>query len=174
MRLLVIGAPGSGKTTQAKLLSDKYGVCLVKIGNMLRDYVADGSHPEVLQQLERGVLVDDSLAAKLVRNRIDSSDCINGFVSDGYPRSIHQLDVYDPGIQQVIYIKVAESELDQRLKSRGRMDDGAQVVDERMEVFNKLALPLIEYYRQQGKVVEIDGSGTIEEVTKRIEEVLVI
>src|SRR4051812_28823610 len=104
-RILLAGLPGSGKTTQAKRLASKYDLCIVSVGDALREMAAGDTElgKEVKEEMSKGDLVDDAIAARVVSQKINSESCENGFVVDGYPRSLSQLKEYDPEFNNIVF-----------------------------------------------------------------------
>jgi adenylate kinase len=170
VKVLVAGLPGSGKTTQAKIISSKLKVPLVSTGSILREIAKEKSirAKKINEDLLSGQLVDDDLVKDLVKERVSKKDCEDGFVADGYPRSLEQLELFDPKYDRVIYLRVSEQLVEKRLLSRGRLDDKEDVIEERFEVFHHETEPLIESFKQSGILVSVDGSGSIEEVADKI------
>lgn len=160
MKLLILGLPGSGKTTQAQKLAEKFNLCFVKTGTILRE-MAKTPTPEgvkIREALDKGELVDDLIVARLVEQRLKDEDCQDGFVMDGYPRSIHQIQTFDPEFVKVFYLKVPEEEVRKRLIQRGREDDTPELVDRRLQVQSKELGEVLEFFKKNGELVEIDGS----------------
>jgi adenylate kinase len=170
VKVLVAGLPGSGKTTQAKIISKKLGVPLVSTGSILREIAKEKTTraKRINEVLMSGQLVDDDLVKDLVKERVSKKDCQEGFVADGYPRSLEQLKLFDPVYDRVIYLRVSEELVEKRLLSRGRLDDKSDVIEERFEVFHHETEPLIENFKKLGILVSVDGSGSIEEVADKI------
>lgn len=174
MKIMITGAQGSGKTTQAKLLAEKLGVCFIGTGGLLREF-AQGSSPEsksVAESLKKGELADDQIVARVVRNKIDSFECQKGFVTDGFPRSLDQLKFFNPDFDKVFYLKISDEEAKKRLLLRGRADDKLEVIEERLGWYHEQVEPLLKYYQDQGRLVVIDGERSIDEIRKSIEESL--
>ncbi|MCL5784274.1 MAG: nucleoside monophosphate kinase [Patescibacteria group bacterium] len=172
MKILITGPQGSGKTTQAKLLAEKFGVCFIDAGEMIREKVLEHTSEgrELEEELEEGELVDDHIAASLVRDKITSSSCKNGFIVDGYPRTLRSLELFDPALEKVFYLKISDEEAEKRLLQRGREDDKPEVIRERLQLYHKMTEPVLNHYRQLGKLVEINGTRAIEQVRKDIED----
>lgn len=174
MRLLVCGPQGSGKTTQAHILSEKYRLCLIKSGDMVREKAKEdslvGAHMREI--LEKGILASDKEVAEMVEEALERQDCQNGVVMDGYPRRLSQLDQFDPLLDKVFFLELPREESIKRMLARGRSDDTPEVINERLDVFEKETGPIIKFYENQGILVRIDASKSIEEVTRLIEEAL--
>ncbi|MFN2387481.1 MAG: adenylate kinase [Thermoanaerobaculia bacterium] len=180
MRVIFLGPPGSGKGTQAKLLSERLQVPAISTGEMLRTAVSEGT-PLGCQAraiMERGELVPDPVMTELVRERIQRPDAAEGFILDGFPRTIQQAESLAgilgnaAPITAVINFSVPEDVLEARLLERsraeGRADDRADTVRERIRVYREKTSPLVGYYRQRGLFAEVDGVGTIREIAARV------
>ncbi len=184
-RLLLIGPPGAGKGTQAVELSTAYGIPAISTGDIFRANVAGGT-PLGLQAkafMDRGEYVPDSLTNDLVRDRLAQADAANGFLLDGYPRTIDQVRELDgmltaagTQLDAVVLLTADTDEVVTRLLKRateqGRADDTEEVIRRRLEVYAEQTAPLIEVYGDRGVVVEVDGLGAIADVTARIREAL--
>jgi adenylate kinase len=186
MRLIFLGPPGSGKGTQAKLLAERLGVPAISTGDMLRDAVRRGTPLGRRAQaiMEAGELVPDDVVIGLVRERTAVPDARNGFLLDGFPRTIEQAKALDrilegngASVDGVINLLVPEGTLVERLLGRaaleGRSDDRRETVAERLRVYRERTAPLVEYYRGLGLLYDVDGSGSVEEVASRIDRALV-
>lgn len=176
-RVVLLGPPGAGKGTQAQLLAGRLGVPAISTGDMLRAAVAAGSDlgQRVQSVMASGALVDDALMAEVVRERVAQPDTANGYLLDGYPRTLPQAEtlagiLQDAGqaLDAVVLVDVPEDELVRRALLRGRDDDKEDVIRERLRVYREKTEPLIGYYRQRGLLREIDGNRPIEEVTSRM------
>ncbi len=173
-RILLAGLPGSGKTTQAKRLAAKYDLCIVSVGDALREMAANDSElgREVKEEMSKGDFVDDAIAARVVRQKINSESCENGFVVDGYPRSLPQLNEYDPEFNNIVFIDISESVAEKRLLARGRSDDDPKVVEHRLKVYAEHTQPIIDYFKKLDLVKDIDGDALEDEVFARVEEAM--
>ncbi len=181
MRMIFMGPPGAGKGTQAKLVADKYGIPAISTGDIFRANVSRGTElgRKAQQFMDAGEYVPDEVTNLMVRHRIDEDDAQPGFLLDGYPRTLAQVEELDGMIRHtgheldaVVVLTVDAEELVQRLLQRaetdGRSDDTEDVVRRRQEVYTEQTEPLIDVYRDRGLLVEVDGMGPVEEVTARI------
>jgi adenylate kinase len=177
LNVLLIGPPGAGKGTQAKLLVQRYCVPQISTGDMLREAVAAGSKigSRVKGIMERGELVPDEIVIELVDERISRPDCARGFILDGFPRTAPQAKALDAILRKrgraplrVVLLDVPEEELRKRILSRGegRADDTEETVARRFEVYRRDTEPVLKHYGDA--VVRVKGLGTIEEIAARI------
>ena len=185
MRLVLLGAPGSGKGTQAARLKEYLQVPHISTGDLLRAEVAAGS-PLGLQAkevMERGELVSDDILLGMLRERFSREDTKAGFILDGYPRNLAQaaaLDEllgnlgqkFDAAVQLAVDNEQIIERLAGRAKAEGRADDNPESVRKRLEVYDAQTAPVIEFYRQQGQLTVVDGVGTLDEVFGRIIEAI--
>jgi len=172
MKVILLGAQGSGKSTQAKLLAKKQNVPCIEMGQLFRDKSGD-SNPdaiEIKRALDKGELVPDDIAIKFLHERLKKSDVLSGYVLDGYPRNYAQLEGLDQDIDKVIYIKVSDEECIKRSIDRARFDDNLTVLTKRLALYHQKTEPLLDYFRQKGILEEVDGERTIEEIEMDIKE----
>ncbi len=180
-----MGPPGAGKGTQAKFVADHFGVPAISTGDIFRANVSQGTPlgVEAKKYMDAGEYVPDEVTNQMVRNRIAEDDAQPGFLLDGYPRTLAQVEELDAMIADtghqldaVVVIAVNQEELVQRLLARaqteGRADDTEDVIRRRQEIYSAETEPLIAVYLSRGLVHEIDGMGEVEDVTKRIFEAL--
>lgn len=188
MNVVIFGPPGAGKGTQAKLLQQKHGWPQLSTGDMLRAAIAAktelGKRVEAI--LAKGDLVPDETVIGIIGERYDQPDCKNGAIFDGFPRTIPQAEALDDlldrrqrRIDLVLELQVDETVLlgraEQRVKetlARGdapRPDDTPETVKNRLDVYRKNTAPLLVYYRNQGKIVAVDGMAPVADVTRAIE-----
>jgi adenylate kinase len=185
MRLLFMGPPGAGKGTQAEIVADHYGIPAISTGDIFRANVAGGTElgVQAKRYMDAGEYVPDTVTNLMVRDRIDEEDAAKGFLLDGYPRTLAQVDELDGMIRHtghrldaVVVLTVDPVELVARLTARaqkeGRADDTEDVIRRRQEVYVEQTEPLIELYRGRGLLHEVDGLGEVEEVSKRIRDAL--
>ena len=185
MRLIFMGPPGAGKGTQAQVVADRFGIPAISTGDIFRANVTEGTElgVEAKRYMDAGEYVPDTVTNLMVRNRIDEEDAAKGFLLDGYPRTLAQVDELDGMIaftghklDAVVVLAVDSEELVRRLTARaeteGRTDDTEDVIRRRQEVYLEQTEPLIEVYKSRDIVHEIDGLGDVSEVTARIFEAL--
>ena len=180
-----MGPPGAGKGTQAEIIAARHGIPAVSTGAIFRANVAKGTPLgiEAKRYMDAGEYVPDEVTNKMVRNRIDEPDAEPGFLLDGYPRTLAQVHELDGMIKftgheldGVVVLTVDNEELVQRLlaraQSEGRADDTEEVIRVRQQVYAEQTEPLIGVYRDRGILIEVDGTGEVDEVTERVEEAL--
>lgn len=179
MRLILLGPPGAGKGTQADRFAARHGIPKISTGDMLRKAIKDGTRVGAIVRdtLRRGALVGDDLIVSIVAERLEQADTANGFVLDGFPRTIPQAAALDAmlvarGGLSVIALVVHADEVIRRLAERGRDDDEAYVIKERLSVYSQETEPVLEYYRRRSVVVILDGNRPLDEVTESIEQAL--
>ena len=177
LNLVFFGPPGAGKGTQADRFAERHGIPKISTGDMLRKAVQDGTRVGELvrETLQRGALVGDDLIISLVSERLEQPDTTKGFVLDGFPRTLPQaaaLDAMlaDRGGVRVIALVVHADEVIKRLGQRGREDDDAYVIKERLAVYARETEPVLEYYRRRGVVSVLDGNRPPDEVADAIEQ----
>lgn len=185
MRLIMLGPPGAGKGTQAALVSAAHGVPAISTGDIFRANIKNGT-PLGLQVKEitaSGGYVPDEITNAIVRDRLAEPDAAHGFLLDGYPRTTGQVEALDAmlaeagtALDAVVELTVDTDEVVGRLLARaqeqGRADDTEEVVRERMRIYAEETAPLAAVYRDRGLLRVVDGMGTVEEVTARIEAAL--
>jgi adenylate kinase len=180
-----MGPPGAGKGTQAKVVAEHFGIPAISTGDIFRANVSRGTPlgKKAQEFMNAGEYVPDEVTNLMVRNRIDEPDAAPGFLLDGYPRTVAQVEELDGMVaftghrlDAVVVLTVDPEELVarllQRAQSEGRADDTEDVIRRRQEVYGEQTEPLIGAYRQRGIVHEINGMGDVDEVTKRIFDAL--
>ena len=183
MRLVLLGAPGSGKGTQAARLKDHLQVPHISTGDLLRAEVAAGSRLglEAKGIMARGELVSDAILLGMLEDRFSRPDTRGGFILDGYPRNLAQADALDGLLSRMgqpfdyaVQLEVPTELLVERIAGRaaaeGRADDNPESVRKRLDVYDSQTAPVIEFYRQHGQLTVVDGVGTLDEVFTRILE----
>jgi adenylate kinase len=180
-RLLLIGPPGAGKGTQATILSGLFGIPAISTGDIFRENVRNSTElgAKAKAFMDAGNNVPDSLTNDLVRDRLGHDDCAPGFLLDGYPRTVAQVEALDQFlanaghtlgavVELVADVDVVVARLSKRAEEQGRTDDDESVVRHRLEVYREQTSPLIDVYGRRGTLVSVDGIGAIDEVTSRI------
>ena len=185
MRLLLLGAPGSGKGTQAARLKDSLGVPHISTGDLLRAEVAAGSKLglEAKEVMARGELVSDAILLGMLEERFSRADTGGGFILDGYPRNLAQAAALDALLARIgqpmdfaVQLEVPTELLVERIagraKAEGRADDTPESVRHRLNVYDQQTAPVIDFYRQHGQLTVVDGVGSLDEVFTRIIEAI--
>jgi len=185
IRILLIGPPGAGKGTQAALLAQHFGIPAISTGDIFRENVRNETPLglEAKAFMDRGEYVPDSLTNALVRDRLNQEDAVAGFLLDGYPRTIDQVEELDDILEEtekkldvVVQLTADSEELLRRLSGRaqelGRSDDTPEVIKRRLDVYEEQTAPLIDIYASRSLVAKVNGLGEIADVTNRIIEVL--
>ena len=181
MKLLIMGAPGAGKGTQATALAERYGVPAISTGDIFR-YNIKNQTPlgvKVKAIIDAGDLVPDALTGEIVRDRLSQDDAAAGFLLDGYPRNLGQvgdldafLDERDEPLTGVIELSVPREESIRRIALRaaeqGRSDDNDESIAKRLSIYESETAPILDVYRERGVAFEVDGVGTLDEVFERI------
>ena len=207
MYIIILGAPGAGKGTQAVDIAREMKLAHIASGDLFRQAVERGDElgVRIKDYMSKGVLVPDEVTIQMILQHLMADECSNGVVLDGFPRNIKQARVLDEALKEqgraidkALYIKVSEKELIRRLTSRWvcrqcqtphqsknkpgegerckicggglhqRADDNEETIKKRLGVYFTETMPVIEYYRKQGKLLEVDGEGSVEIVTRRI------
>ena len=201
MKIILLGAPGSGKGTQSVHLSKKYNVPHISTGDIFRDMINEGSElgKKIKEIIDGGNLCPDELTVEIVKDRLSKSDCENGYVLDGFPRTVKQAKDLDKicSYNAVVYLHIDLDKIERRLTGRRvckgckksfhldllkdlsvcpecgeeliiRDDDNVESVKERLNVYKGNSEPLIDYYKNKGKLIAIDGGRSVEDVFKSI------
>ena len=182
MRCILLGPPGSGKGTQAKKLAEAHGVVHLSTGDILRAEVAAGSEigKTAKDYMDRGDLVPDDVIIRMIRSRLESLSDGQGFILDGFPRTDAQareldrmLDEIGTPVSRAILVDVGDDEIKRRLAGRaaleGRADDTDEVISRRLDVYRKQTAPLIDYYKNDNRLVTIRGEQEIDSVYIELE-----
>ena len=185
MRIVILGAPGSGKGTQAALLVKEWGLTHISSGELLRSAAKAGTELGLKAKLiiDRGELVSDDIMLGLIKERLSLPDVEGGFILDGYPRNIVQagaldelLDSLDQPVDEALQIDVdvemAVMRIARRAAKEGRSDDTEEVARNRMKIYSEQTAPVVDYYAHKGVLTRVLGDGTAEEVFQRIKGVL--
>ncbi len=177
MRLVLVGAPGSGKGTQGEKLVAHFKIPKISTGDLLREAVAKGTPlgKKAKTAMDAGALVADDIVIGMAAERLTQPDTQNGFIFDGFPRSIAQAEALDAllgkakqPLQKVIHLDVPNEEIVKRMMARGRADDNEAVIRNRLSVYSAQTQPLLDYYGKQHKRVTVKGDGSLDEIFSRI------
>ena len=185
MRLVLLGAPGSGKGTQAARLKEHLQVPHISTGDLLRAEVAAGSKLglEAKEIMARGELVSDAILLGMLEDRFSRPDTRGGFILDGYPRNLAQADALDALLRRIgqpmdyavqldVPVEMLVERIAGRAKAEGRADDSPESVRTRLRVYDEQTAPVVEFYRQHGQLTVVGGVGTLDEVFSRIVEAI--
>jgi len=181
MQLLIMGPPGAGKGTQAKLIAEHYEIPAISTGDMFRAMKTSDAPlaRQVRAIMESGGYVSDEITNEIVKDRLAQSDCDAGFLLDGYPRTMQQVQTLDDylaeterALDAVLSLVADTDEVVARLLRRaeieGRSDDNEETIRVRLQVYAEQTEPLLEIYRPRGLLVEVDGLGEIDDVSQRV------
>ena len=181
MRIVFIGPPGAGKGTQAEKIIAKHKLAHISTGDSLRAARAERTSVGLAAEeyMASGLLVPDKVVIDVVADRLLQGDCNDGYLLDGFPRTVAQAEALDKMLAEtgtpldvVLELKVPDEELFARLAKRGRADDNVETIKERIAVYNNQTSPLLDYYGKKGLLKTIEGLGTVDEIFARIEKVL--
>ena len=208
MKLILLGAPGAGKGTQAEVLSAKLNIPTISTGNILRAAIKDGTPTglKAKSYMDNGQLVPDEVVIAIVAERLAQEDCANGFILDGMPRTLPQAEALDKAgvkLDHVLSIEISDEEIEQRMSGRRvcaqcgasyhivarptkvegvcdscggpvvlRDDDKPETVQKRLDVYHAQTQPLIDYYKNEGVLAEVDGTLDMEDVFQAIVKIL--
>ena len=192
MKIIMLGAPGAGKGTQAKKIAEKYGIPHISTGDIFRANIKNGTElgKKAKTYMDEGLLVPDELVVDLVVDRVQQEDCKNGYVLDGFPRTIPQAEALDKALAELgekmdyaINVEVPDENIVNRMSGRRacvgcgealvlRDDDKPETVLKRLGVYHEQTQPLIQYYTDKDILVEVDGTVDLEDVFKAIVNIL--
>lgn len=175
MRIILIGIQGAGKSTQGNLLSEKLGLPYLSTGHIFRELAKEKTPlgRYVKEIMTAGYLIPDDKTLEIVTEYLHRPEYKKGYILDGFPRTITQAEAFENGIDKVIHIKVSDREALWRLSYRDddiRQDETLAAIRKRIEQFNQLTKPVLDYYRERGRLIEINGENSVEEVFQDILE----
>lgn len=176
-----MGPPGAGKGTQAMLLAKDREIAHISTGAMLREVSKQGTELGRLVKpiIDAGEYVTDELIGRIIQERIKQPDCVNGFIFDGFPRTVEQARMLSNMLEDIpsvmlLYLTVTREEVISRLEKRrgeqNREDDSVEIQLKRLRVYKEKTAPVVDYYRNKGCLIEIDGSGGIGSVNERLKK----
>lgn len=186
LNLVLFGPPGAGKGTQAEFLIKAFKLDHLSTGDLLRSEIAAGTQLglKAKSYMEKGELVPDTVVIGMIKSKLESNKETKGFIFDGFPRTVDQAKALDELLNEngtpingMLSLEVEKQELIDRLLSRGKVsgradDQDQSVIENRINVYNDKTLPLIQYYKPQGKHFGVDGMGSIEEIADRLKTVV--
>ncbi len=185
LNIVIFGAPGSGKGTQSELIIKKYGLDHISTGDILRGEIENQTELGKIadKYIAKGHLVPDELIIAMLSSILDTHPHNKGFIFDGFPRTLAQGEALDKilrdhstSIAVTINLSVDEAELTKRLLKRGeiagRSDDNIDTIHSRLEVYRKQTEPLLAYYKKQGKLIGIQGNGSVDDIFEKVSEAL--
>jgi len=175
MKIIFLGPQGSGKSTQAQLLSEMLNLPRIEMGQLFRDIAQTDiteEAKEIKKSLLSGVLVPDEIAVKTLHHELEKSKYAAGIVLDGYPRNIHQYSGLNFRPDYVFYVKVSDEEAIKRLTRRSREDDTPELLAKRLNVYHELTEPLLDRFKEENVLKEVDGERPIENIHQEIKNII--
>jgi len=175
MKIILIGIQGAGKSTQGNLLRDKLNIPYLSTGHIFREMAKEKTPlgRYIKEIMNAGYLIPDEKTVEIVSEYLTRPEYKEGYILDGFPRTIEQVKKFQNGVDKVIYLKVSDREALWRLSYRngeGREDETLTAIRKRIEIFHRLTEPVLDFYRGKGILVEIDGEKSIEDIHKEILE----
>ncbi len=173
MKIILIGIQGAGKSTQGNLLRDKLNIPYLSTGHIFREMAKEKTPlgRYIKEIMNAGYLIPDDKAVEIVSEYLKKPEYKNGYILDGFPRTLDQVKAFENGVDKVVYLKVSDKEALWRLSYRNgdnREDETLVALRKRIELFHKLTEPVLDYYRNKGNLVEVDGEKGVEEVHSEI------
>lgn len=178
MKIILIGIQGAGKSTQGNLLSENFKIPYLSTGHIFREMSKEKTSlgRYIKEIMNAGFLIPDEKTVEIVSEYLKKPEYANGYILDGFPRTVEQVEKFKNGVDKVIYLKVSDKEALWRLSYRNgennetRQDETLTAIRKRIELFHKLTEPVLDYYREKGILVEIDGEKPVENIHKEILE----
>ena len=173
MKIILIGIQGAGKSTQGNILSEKLGIPYLSTGHIFREMAKEKTKlgRYIKEIMNAGYLIPDEKTVEIVKKYLEKPEYINGYIIDGFPRTVAQAKAFENGAKKAVYLRVSDEEALRRISFRngdGRSDESPAAIAKRIESFHVHTEPVIDYYRQKGILIEIDGEKPIEEISKDI------
>jgi len=181
MKLLIMGPPGVGKGTQAKIIKDKLRIAHISTGELLRQEITERTEVGIVAKkyIDQGKLVPDNFLFTIVNERLGQPDCRDGYILDGFPRTLNQanglekiMSSFDHSLNRAISLYADEDALVERLVKRGensgRSDDTSNIIRNRQKIYWQQTAPLLDFYKERGLLDNVNGLGEIKEITERI------
>lgn len=176
MRIIIIGIQGSGKSTQGKLLANELQVPYLSTGDVFRNLSKEDSEEGrfIQEKLRNGILIPDDTVNRIIETYLQKKEFQNGYVLDGFPRTVAQAQFFTQPIDYVLYLKLSDDVAKQRIAKRTdkRDDETADAINRRIRLFHERTEPVIAYYKEKNKLVEIDGEPSITEISEHIKQVI--
>lgn len=174
MKLVLIGIQGAGKSTQGSMLAEKYNIPYLSSGHIFREMAKEKTQLGrwLKETLNAGALVPDDTTLEVVLTYLEKPEYANGYILDGFPRTVPQAEAFNGSIDKVVYLRVSDKEALWRISGRNdvRDDETLQAIRKRISLFHELTKQVIEYYREAGKLAEVDGEVSVDEVFSQIVE----
>jgi adenylate kinase len=168
MKLVLIGIQGAGKSTQGNLLSKKLGIPYLSSGHIFRQMAKEKNKMGrwLKETLNAGILVPDDLTVEIVMKYLEKKEYQNGYILDGFPRTVAQAEVFGNGVSKLVFIDVSDKEALWRISGRNdeREDETLKALRKRIELFHEKTAPVIDFYKKRGKVIKVNGEQTVEKV----------
>lgn len=172
MKLVLIGIQGAGKSTQGNLLSEKYNIPYLSSGHIFREMAKEKTKLGrwLKETLNSGALVPDDTTLEIVLTYLEKPEYAEGYILDGFPRTVPQAKAFNGSIDNVILIDVSDKEAVWRISGRedAREDETLQAIRKRIQLFHDVTMPVVEYYEKENKLIKVDGEVEVEEVFKQI------
>ena len=172
MKIILIGIQGSGKSTQGIALSKELGIPYLSTGHIFREIAREKTSlgRQIKLVMNAGLLISDKKTVKIVSDYLNRPEYQNGYIIDGFPRTLNQVENFKNGIDKVFYIKISDKEALWRIAGRGevREDETLMAIRKRIDLFHRFTEPVVEYYRRKGILVDVDGEQPIETITAEI------